>query len=320
MADPVPIVKTFMSEKQLTDTLRLDGVVALADAKHLEGRLDDDTEEGKVNIAFQQIAFSDKIILNKLDLISAEQAITVKDRIRDINKFAKILPAVKSRIKLVELTNMRSHDLTNFADIDLGKEAEVAAELQAGHGGHGGHEGHGEGHGGGHGHDEAACTEEHGGGHGGHGGHEGYESGHGAGHGGGHGHSTAKRHDNRVNSFSIIKEGEIIPRKLTKWMKSLGELPKEKGTIFRIKAILAVKGHPYKHVFHAVMDVSDEEDAAPWGEEEKKICKIVFIGKALDNTLIGDPMHAFCQGHLSQNATQQPRTRLQKIFCSRSSV
>lgn len=50
------------------------------------------------------------------------------------------------------------------------------------------------------------------------------------------------------------------------------------GTIFRIKGILAVKNHPFKHVFHAVMDVSDEADAEPWGKDEKRITKIVFIG------------------------------------------
>lgn len=52
------------------------------------------------------------------------------------------------------------------------------------------------------------------------------------------------------------------------------------GTIFRIKGILAVKNHPFKHVFHAVMDVSDEADAEPWGKDEKRITKIVFIGNS----------------------------------------
>merc|ERR1719400_1377159 len=95
MADPVPIVRTFMSTPEITDELRLDAVVTMADAKHLPGRLDDSTEKGKVNEAYQQVAFSDKIILNKLDLITTEQAIACKDRIRDINKYAKILPAVR---------------------------------------------------------------------------------------------------------------------------------------------------------------------------------------------------------------------------------
>jgi G3E family GTPase len=270
-----------MSEPSLTEELRLDGVVALADAKNLPGRLDDEVEEGKVNEAYQQIAFADKIILNKLDLISAEEAIAIKDKIRDINKFAKILPAVKSRIKLAELSDMRCHDMAHFADVDLGKEEHV------GHGELNAHEGHGEGHE--MGHDED-CTEDHGhGGHGGHGGrgdHESHGEEHGSGHGVGHGHSNANRHDNRVNSFSIVREGEIIPQHLSRWMQNLGNLPKEYGVIFRIKAILAVKGHPYKHVFHAVMDISDEDDAGEWAEGERKISKIVFIGKSLDEAYL----------------------------------
>jgi len=99
------------------------------------------------------------------------------------------------------------------------------------------------------------------------------------------------RHDSRVNSFSIVREGEIDPKKLGMWMQSLASFPEEKGTIFRIKAILAVKGHPYKHVFHAVMDVSDENDAGPWKEGEKKISKIVFIGKGMDQKLLKDGFH-----------------------------
>jgi len=287
MADPVPIVRTFMSDPVLTEELRLDGVVTVADAKHLPGRLDDDIEEGKVNEAYQQIAFADKIILNKLDLVTSEEAISVKDRIRNINKFAKVLPAVKSKVKLSELTNMRAHDMCHFADLELDKEEVVEhghiADVM-GHGGHGGHESHG-----GHGHDEN-CAEDHG-----HEGHGGYDRGHGDGHGtahgtahgGAHGHGhDASRHDKRVNSFAVVREGEILPRKLSAWMQSLGNLPKEWGTIFRIKAILAVKGHPFKHVFHAVMDVSEEDDAARWEEGEKKISKIVFIGKALDQAAL----------------------------------
>jgi len=51
MADPVPIVRTFMSNPALTLDLRLDAVIAMADAKNLPGRLDDQVEEGKVNEA-----------------------------------------------------------------------------------------------------------------------------------------------------------------------------------------------------------------------------------------------------------------------------
>jgi len=276
MADPVPIVRTFMSNPELTMDLRLDAVIALADAKNLVGRLDDKVEEGKVNEAYQQIAFADKIILNKLDLVSPEQAIVVRDRIRSINKFAKVLGAIKSKVRMEELCNLRAHDMCNFVNEDIEKEADFVKEYDAAHaGGHGHAEGHG-GNGRGDGHcDDAHCGEDHG-----HGGHVGHAS---AGHGHGHGHAHGdNRHDTRVNSFAFVTEGEIVPRKLSNFMQMLGQLPPDKGTIFRIKAIMAVKGHPFKHVFHAVMDVSDEDDAGPWEEGEKKICKIVFIGKAMD--------------------------------------
>merc|ERR1719487_1071939 len=109
MADPVPIVRTFMATPDLTSRLRLDGVVCVADAKNLPGRLADKVEEGKVNEAYQQVAFSDKVLLNKLDLVTTEEAIKVKDQIREINQFAKVVPSVKGRINLDELSNMRAH-------------------------------------------------------------------------------------------------------------------------------------------------------------------------------------------------------------------
>merc|ERR1719221_641714 len=136
MADPVPIVRTFMTSTSLCQQLRLDGVITVADAKHIVARLDDKVEEGKVNEAFQQVAFCDKLLLNKLDLVSSETAISVKDRLRNINAFAKILPAVKGRVKMEELTNLCAHDMANFVNVDLEKEAEDV-EDEHGHGGHG---------------------------------------------------------------------------------------------------------------------------------------------------------------------------------------
>jgi len=290
MADPVPIVRTFMTNPQLTQEMRLDAVIAMADSKHIIGRLDDNVEEGKVNEAYQQVAFCDKIILNKLDLITPETAILVKDRIRSINKFAKIVPAVRGRVKMTELTNIRAHDMAHFIDSNIEEEPGEVEGINVGHGGEG-HFGNEIGH-------DQDCKEEHGhGGHGdGHGGHVGH-GGHGdchaedkkRGHGHGHGHETPakkSRHDSRVNSFAAVREGEISPQRLSSWMQTLGQLPPEKGTIFRIKAILAVKGHPFKHVFHAVMDVSDEDDAGPWAQGEKKISKIVFIGKGMDEAFL----------------------------------
>ena len=53
-------------------------VITVADAKNILKRLDDQVEEGAVNEAYQQVAFCDKLLLNKLDLVSSEEAIKTK--------------------------------------------------------------------------------------------------------------------------------------------------------------------------------------------------------------------------------------------------
>ena len=71
LADPRPIIDIF-TLSQLTDCLKLDGVVTLVDAKNIERHLDDSRKSaGAVNEALQQIAYADRIVLNKTDLVSA---------------------------------------------------------------------------------------------------------------------------------------------------------------------------------------------------------------------------------------------------------
>ena len=60
-----------MVHDDLMDNIRLDGVVTLVDAKHVEQHLDDkEKSEGAVNEAVEQIAYADRILLNKVDLVS----------------------------------------------------------------------------------------------------------------------------------------------------------------------------------------------------------------------------------------------------------
>ncbi|HEY2953538.1 MAG TPA: GTP-binding protein, partial [Verrucomicrobiae bacterium] len=61
LADPSPIAHTFKAS-DLADRLRLDGIVTVADARHLEKELNDGPEPGA------QIGFADVILLNKTDL------------------------------------------------------------------------------------------------------------------------------------------------------------------------------------------------------------------------------------------------------------
>ncbi len=59
-----------MMHDDMQDNIRLDGVVTLVDAKHVEQHLDDKQKsEGAVNEAVEQIAYADRILLNKVDLV-----------------------------------------------------------------------------------------------------------------------------------------------------------------------------------------------------------------------------------------------------------
>lgn len=49
--------------------MKLDGVVTLVDSKHVTPHLNEKKPEGVVNEAVEQIAFADRIILNKVPVI-----------------------------------------------------------------------------------------------------------------------------------------------------------------------------------------------------------------------------------------------------------
>lgn len=51
------------------DRVRLDGVVTLVDAKHAMQHIDEVKPDGVVNEAVEQIAYADRIILNKVTVM-----------------------------------------------------------------------------------------------------------------------------------------------------------------------------------------------------------------------------------------------------------
>ena len=69
LADPQPIIATLRMSPDLQEDLVLDGVITLVDAKHIEQHLDEKKPEGALNEAEDQIAYADRILLNKTDLV-----------------------------------------------------------------------------------------------------------------------------------------------------------------------------------------------------------------------------------------------------------
>ena len=93
MADPAPVAQTFLVDPVIRGFARLDGVVTLVDAKHVERHLDEKKPEGVVNEAVAQVAFADRLLLNKTDLVASAALERVEARLRGINAFAPIVRA-----------------------------------------------------------------------------------------------------------------------------------------------------------------------------------------------------------------------------------
>merc|ERR1711904_469170 len=72
LADPAPVAQTFFADDFVQQHMRLDGIITLVDAKHIIQHLEDEKPEGVENEAVEQIAFADRILLNKCDLVDNE--------------------------------------------------------------------------------------------------------------------------------------------------------------------------------------------------------------------------------------------------------
>jgi len=105
LADPSPIAHTFKAS-DLADRLRLDGIVTVVDARHLEKELKDAPEP------VAQIAFADVFLLNKTDLVSADDLERLETRIRKMNSLATLHRTQNSRIDPSKIFNLKARDLT----------------------------------------------------------------------------------------------------------------------------------------------------------------------------------------------------------------
>ncbi|MCI0756842.1 CobW family GTP-binding protein [Teichococcus vastitatis] len=92
LANPAPVAQTFFMDEDVKRATRLDAIVTVVDAKNLLARLEDSKE------AEEQIAFADVIVLNKMDLVTEDEAAEVERRIKAINPYAEIRRATKSDV------------------------------------------------------------------------------------------------------------------------------------------------------------------------------------------------------------------------------
>jgi G3E family GTPase len=111
LADPAPVLQTFLADPDLRSQVELESVVTLVDAVHLAAQLDDE-------IVREQIAFADTLIVNKTDLVSAEVLADISNQVRAINQTAAIVRAAHSRVPVDALLGTKRFSLPNLLMIE----------------------------------------------------------------------------------------------------------------------------------------------------------------------------------------------------------
>ena len=118
LADPAPVAQTFFVDERVVDRYKLDGIITVVDSKHITQHLDDEKPDDVENEAVEQIAFADRILLNKVDLATDSEIKEVVKRIKGINALAPIYQTENSIIDPSELIGIGSFDLDKTLEMD----------------------------------------------------------------------------------------------------------------------------------------------------------------------------------------------------------
>ncbi len=119
LADPAPVIQTFFVDEDVQLQTHLDAVVTVVDAKHIQ--LHWDAEEAQ-----EQIAFADRILINKTDLVSPAELDELERKIRGMNAIAKIYRTQNAEVDIDTILGVGGFDLSHALVIDpdfLGEEA-----------------------------------------------------------------------------------------------------------------------------------------------------------------------------------------------------
>ena len=112
MADPGPVAQTFFVDDDIDEQYELDGIITLVDAKHVNAHLDDNTDE-----VMAQVAFADRIILNKADLVTEEDMLGLKRRLQEINQMSGFYSATMADAPIAELLDIGGFDLERAVEM-----------------------------------------------------------------------------------------------------------------------------------------------------------------------------------------------------------
>ncbi|KAF5933780.1 hypothetical protein HYC85_029951, partial [Camellia sinensis] len=325
---PAPVIETFCTDDLVSHYVKLDGVVTLVDSKHVMQRLNEVKPRFVVNEAVEQIAYADRIILNKIDLVTEAELESLTNRIKHINGMAQIKLAKYGVVDMDFVLGVGGYDLERIdSEVQLDSSPCATHQHDSGHA------------------DligrlqqqtgaspsqqippplrvpipeetpnarnvqedtdiptgpapppippqqSKATTpinvsdspfeseidpmtlkmhkleklfkksQEH---------HKGHHHDH--------------KHDSAVSSVNIVSEDTLNLDEVDDWLERIIE---EKGDdLYKMKGVLSMNGSDERYVFQGVQSIFDGCPGKAWGPDEKRINKLVFIGRNLDETAL----------------------------------
>ena len=316
MANPAPVVATFTQSASISNHFRVDGVIAVVDCKYVAAHLNEARQEDAINESVCQIAFADRVLLNKIDLVTKEELKELKEQIHSINSFAELIETERSRVPVEKVMNIASFSIERMNatldeyEVELepmnfipmpGKSYKNFPEVGTSEHDHAVEHGHETDH-------DPDCAEtDHG--HADisdHGHAEQSDHGHSSGGGSGsaaggveecmpevaHGHDEGvrkrkKKHDlSGVGSLGLTADRPLLSAQFNAFMSEL--LRTKARDLYRSKGVLAfVEEGNARFIFQGVHEQIQYTTALePWAQDEPKISKCVFIGRDLDHDLL----------------------------------
>ena len=215
LADPAPVLQTFLADPEVRERVELESVVTVVDAHHVRDQLLD--TQMPENIAREQIAFADVVIVNKVDLADERSLIGLHELIRDLNRTALIVKADHGRLPKDALLGVSRFSLPALLDI----EPDLLDD-------------------------------------------------------GAHDHE----HDESIQSCALIESGTLDPDRFNSWVNRLVQ---EQGQqLMRMKGVLHFRAEARQFHFHSVHMLLEARPGRPWGRDEIRDNRFVFIGRDLD--------------------------------------
>jgi G3E family GTPase len=111
LADPAPVIQSFILDETLRAHTELDAIVTVVDAQYVREQLHNEQ-------AREQVAFADVILINKTDLVPARALDDLERFVRALNPLATIHRTSKCDIDLMHVLQLRAFDLRNALRLD----------------------------------------------------------------------------------------------------------------------------------------------------------------------------------------------------------